>query len=290
MSRAVSARRWALFVTAVAATASLALLSGCGEEEQVDPYVYAPLSAVMGGDTLSVGFLFEIDAPQFEYVRDNVALIREGNRLEFLVGDDLENRYPSLRGALIGVRKTFTPEPTHLVLQRIKRDGVVVEDSLPRPDYVLPRRLRSGEVDLETPGAALPDIEWRHSRTMEPFLPEEDSDELKDIQTGIERFVWAPRPDLPDSVRANPTADDMAWYAVFDDATLLIEDVSPGAHWMLQMMREMDYPLVGSFAMKKMFDYRDRRQEYPDLGHVVGTMRINWFRFGNTFIAGSPQT
>ena len=39
-----------------------------------------------------------------------------------------------LVGALLGVRQTFSPQPTHLVLERIKRDGQIVADSLKAPE------------------------------------------------------------------------------------------------------------------------------------------------------------
>jgi hypothetical protein len=291
MSAVVTPRRWASLPVALVLT-SLALLAftGCGEEEEVDPYVYAPLGAVMDGDTLSVGFLFEIDAPEFEFVRGPVAMIRKGNRLEFLVGDDMENRYPNLQGALLGVRKVFTPQPTHLLLQRIKKNGQVVEDSLPKPEYTLPKLLRSGAVDLETPGAPLPDMEWRRKQTIEQFLPEEEGDDLLQVQSGIETFVQAPRHDLPDSVRANPREEDLAWYAIFPDATVLIEDLTPGAEWMLHLLLAKDLPLVGTFAMKEIYDWSLRRQEIDEqLGHVVGAMKIIWFRYGNTFVEGSAR-
>jgi hypothetical protein len=290
MSAEVNSRRWASWrLFALLTSLALVVLWGCGKDEVVDPYVYAPLGAVMEGDTLSTGFLFEIDAPQFEYVRGPVAVVRKGNRLEFLVGDKLEDRYPSLSGTLLGVQKAFTPQPTHLVLQRIKRGGTVVEDSLPRPEYGLPRLLRAGAVDLETPGAPLPEMSWRRSESIERFLPEEEGDPLLQIQSPIDVFVNVPRHDLPDSLLANPRPEDMAWYAVFPDATVLIEDLTPGAEWMLEMLKAKDYPLIGSFSMKELYDRRVRRVDNETLGHIVGAMKVNWFRFGNTFVEGAER-
>lgn len=291
MSAVSVPRRWALPLL-LGALISLTFtgLVGCGKEQEVDPYVYTTLRAVMHGDTLSPGFLFEIDAPEFEFVRGNVAMIRAGNELEFLVADDLENRYTSLSGALLGVVKTFTPSPTHLVLRRVKRGGVIEADSLPKPQYTLPKLLRAGAIDLETPGAPLPDITWRKTDSLEQFMPQEEGDDLLQIQTGIDRFVWVPAHDLPDSVRANPGEKDMAWYAVFPEATLRIVDLTPGAEWALHYLRAKDLPLVGSVSMTEMIDkYAERKREYGELGHIVGAMKINWFRMANTFVEGSTR-
>jgi len=269
-------------------------LSGCGKKEAVDPYVYDTLRRVTRGDTLSIDFLFEIDAPEFDYVRGNTAMVRDGNVLEFLVGEDLEHNYRNLSGTLLGVRKTFSPSPTHLVIQRIKRNGVVEADSLPVPSsYTMPKLLRAGAVDLETPGAPLPELKWKTKDLKEAratFLPEEEDGDLKPVQTGIEFFVYVPRHDLPDSVKANPPAEDFAWYAVFPESAIEITDLTDGADWMLHLLKDKDLPLIGSFSLLTLEDeYTKRKIEHEGLGHVIGTMKINWFKFSNTFVEGTER-
>jgi hypothetical protein len=289
-----SARRWVLVMLLGLLTVTFVGLSGCGKKEAVDPYVYDSLRRVTRGDTLSVGFLYEIDAPEFDYVRGNTAMVRDGNLLEFLVGEDLEHNYRNLAGTLLGVKKTFSPPPTHLVIQRIKRNGVVEADSLPVPSsYTMPTLLRAGAVDLETPGAPLPDLGWKTKDLKEAratYLPEEEGDDLKPIQTGIETFVYVPRHDLADSVKANPSAEDFAWYAVFAESAVEITELTDGAEWMLHLFLEKDLPLIGSFSMLSIEDvYKKRKIEHETLGHVVGAMKVNWFKFGNTFVEGSER-
>ena len=289
-----SPRRWVSALLLVVLVTTSVALTGCGKKEEVDPYVYDTLRRVTRGDTLSVGFLFEIDAPEFEYVRGNTAIVRDGNLLEFLVAEDLENNYQNLAGTLLGVRKAFAPAPTHYVIQRIKRNGVVEQDSIPAPaSYTLPQLLRAGAVDLETPGAPLPDLGWKRADVDEArstFLPENEGDALKPVQTGIENFVYAPRHDLADSVKANPSDEDFAWYAVFENATVEIVDVSPGADWMLHLLKDKDLPLIGSFSMVSLEEeYSRRKIEHEGLGRVVGTMKINWFKYANTFVQGGVE-
>ena len=287
-----SPRRWVLSLLLGLLAVTLFGMVGCGEKEAVDPYVYDSLRRISRGDTLSTGFLFEIDAPEFDYVSGNTAIIRDGNLLEFMVGEDLENNYRNLSGTLLGVRKSFSPQPTHFVIQRIKRNGVVEADSLPAPaSYVLPRLLRAGAVDLETPGAPLPEMGWKTKdikTARATFLPEEEGKDLKPIQTGIETFVYAPRHDLADSVKANPSDEDYGWYAIFAESTVEITNLTVGSEWMLKMMLKKDLPLIGSFSMLTLEDeYQLRKIEHDGLGRVIGTMQINWFKFGNTFVQGS---
>ena len=284
---------YSLLVLALLALTIFGLI-GCGGKEEVDPYAYDSVRRIMKGDTLSVGFLFEIDAPEVDYARGNTAMIRNGNLLNFLIYQDIEHSYQNLSGTLLGVVKTFSPQPTHLVVQRVKRNGVVEADSIPRPSsYVIPRLLRAGAVDLETPGAPLPELGWKTKDikdARDTFLPAEEDEALRPIQTGIEKFVYSPRHDLADSVKMNPSPEDFAWYAVFPESAIEITDLTPGAEWMLHLLLDKDLPLIGSFSLKTLEDeYQLRKIEHEGLGHVIGTMKINWFKYGNTIIDGSAS-
>jgi hypothetical protein len=287
-----SPRRWLSVLVLGLLAVTIFGLTGCGEKEVADPYAYDSVRRIMKGDTLSTDFLFEIDAPEIEYALGNTAMIRNGNLLNFLVYEDIEHKHQNLTGTMLGVVKSFSPQPTHLVIQRIKRNGVVEADSIPRPgSYVLPRLLRAGAVDLETPGAPLPEIGWKTKDIKEArstFLPEEEDDPLRPIQTGIEKFVYAPRHDLEDDAKLNPSAEDFAWYAVFPESALEITDLTPGAEWMLRLLLDKDLPLIGSFSLLSLEDeYQLRKIEHEGLGHVIGAMKINWFKYGNTFVEAS---
>jgi hypothetical protein len=298
-------RRWAsLFLLGSLTLFVLTGLVGCGEEEVVDPYQYASLNAIMSGavkdttHTFVEGpdgekvethlFRFEIDAPTFEYVRGPVGMVRDGNQLHFLVAQDLENLYPTLQGALLGVKQAFSPQPTHLILERIKRDGQVVRDSIPAPEnYVMPRLLREGAVDITEPGKDLTEAHWRRRETLQQLMPENEGDPFLRFQTGISKIVWVPKHDLPDSVKANPSAEDMAFYAVLPDGAFEIVDLAPGADYILHLLIDEDLPLVGSVSPVAWYeDFAIRRQEFDVIGHPVGELRINWFKYANTFVQG----
>lgn len=289
-------RRWASwFMLGSLTILVLAGLVGCGEKEEVDPYLYASLNAIMSGavkDTVSRNFTYEIEAPQFEFVRGQVGMVRDGNHLHFLVARDLENLYPRLGGTLLGVKQTFTPQPTHLVLERIKRDGVIEADSMAAPEpYVLPRLLRGAAVDITEPGRSLADVRYDRRETLSVLLPEDEGDPLLRFQTGIDDLVWAPRHDLTEEERENPGPEDMAFYAVFPQGTFQLVDLAPGADYMLHLLIAEDLPLVGSVSPKSWVeDYQQRRVEHEGLGHVVGELRINWFKYANTFIQGYRET
>ena len=84
-----SPRRWYSVLVLGLLALTILGLTGCGEKEEVDPYVYDSVRRIMEGDTLSIGFLFEIDSPEFEYVRGNTGMIRNGNLLNILIYEDI---------------------------------------------------------------------------------------------------------------------------------------------------------------------------------------------------------
>ncbi len=271
--------------------AALVGLAGCGGEKEVDPYAYTSLQRVMAGDTLSANFLFEIDAPQLDYAKGDVGIIRQGNQMQFLVGPDLENNYASWAGAKLGVQKRFDHNntTTHLFMMRT-RSGEMITPVDSVESYVLPDVITLSQTELETPGAPLPDLDWQRGSKFEEFLPENEGDALLKVQSIVENFVYMPKHDLSEEFLANPGPNDYAWYAVFPKATLRIVDLDVGAGYVLELLRERNLPLVGSFSLASFEDSRvERRKTYGDLGHICGTMKINWFRFANTYIDGSDN-
>ena len=264
-------------------------LAGCGGDEVVDPYVYTTLERVMAGDTLSADFLFEIDAPTLEYAKGDVGIIRKGNQLHFLVGPDIENNFGNYAGSVLGVAKRFTAvnSTTHLFIKRYRKGEMITPvDSI--GTYVLPGVRTISQNELETPGAPLPDLDWQRPSKIEEFLPENDGDSLIKVQSIVENLVYMPRHDLTEEQQANPAATDYSWYAVFPKSTFRIVNLDEGAPYMLELLKAQNLPLVGSFSLASIEDRRtERRKTHGDLGHVCGTMKINWFRYANTYIVGN---
>jgi hypothetical protein len=271
------------------AVAALVALAGCGGEKEVDPYVYTTLERVMSGDTLSTDFLFEIDAPQLDYAKGDVGIVRKGNQMQFLVGPDIENNYATWAGSVLGVQKRFDHNntTTHLFLKRT-RSGEIITPVDSVASYVLPDLKTLSDTEMETPGAPLPDLDWQRESKIREYLPENEGDPLLQVQSIVEDFVYVPRHDLSEEQQANATAADYSWYAVFPKATFRIVNLETGAGYLLELLKERNLPLVGSFSLVSVEDNRtERRKTYGDLGHICGTMRINWFRYANAYVVGS---
>lgn len=87
-----------------------AVFAGCGGELE-DAYVMTTLQEAARGDILSPNFKFSFDTPNMIGSAKNVALVREGNIIEFFVGDGLSDKAKPLAGKkfVVHARKFFTP-------------------------------------------------------------------------------------------------------------------------------------------------------------------------------------
>ena len=150
---------------ALALAAAIALpLAGCGKKEIENPYEPATLAQAVSGESLNKLFKFELDKPEILAVEGKLALLHEGDRVEFLIGDDLTLLAGLEPGAdfKLGVLREFGTEPEiYLVLEHMIAAGdtsFVTADEPP----VFPSYLDRAEFDaspyanLETELAGLP--------------------------------------------------------------------------------------------------------------------------------------
>lgn len=288
MFAALNHVRLTVLLMAALAVFGLITITGCGDDEVIDPFVYTTMARVMDGDTLSTNFLFEIDTPELDYVVGDVAIVRNGNRMEFLVGPDLENTYANYVGGKIGIEKRFAHGATtsHMFLMR-SRNGEMITPVDSVETYVLPSIFQATAAQIKTPGAPLPELSWRKPSRIKEFMPENEGDALLSVQTMVSVFVNVPRLDLSEEAAAVAGPADRDWYIVFPEASFKVVNLDPGAEYMLNLLLAKNLPLIGSFSVVSVVEgIVNRKKTYGDLGHVMGEMQINWFKYANTFVKG----
>ena len=105
----------------LALVAAIAIpLAGCGKKAIENPYEPVTLAQAVGGESANKLFKFELDTPEILAVQGKLALLREGDRIEFLIGDDLSLLSGIESGAQykLGVLREFGTEPEiYLVLE-----------------------------------------------------------------------------------------------------------------------------------------------------------------------------
>ena len=286
MFAALNHVRLTVLLMAALAVFGLITITGCGDDEVIDPFVYTTMARVMDGDTLSTNFLFEIDTPELDYVVGDVAIVKDGNRMEFLVGPDLENTYANYADGKIGIEKRFAHGATtsHMFLMR-SRNGEMTTPVDSVETYSLPSIFQATKSQIETPGAPLPEFSWNKPSRIKEFLPENEGDALLSVQSMVSVFVNVPRLDLSEEAAAVAGPADRDWYIVFPEASFKVVNLDPGSEYMLNLLLAKNLPLIGSFSVVSVVDsYKDRKKTHGDLGHVMGEMQINWFKYANTFV------
>ncbi len=87
-----------------------AVVAGCGGKLE-DTYVQTTLRDAARGDVVSPSFKYSFDTPTIIGSANNVALVRDGNIIEFFVGDGIAEKTGQLAGKrfVVHARKYFTP-------------------------------------------------------------------------------------------------------------------------------------------------------------------------------------
>lgn len=264
----------ALFALLVLATVPALFLAGCGEDEEVDPYVYGNLDQVTRGEVESENFLFEIHKPEFIYVEGNTGFAKSGNRIEVIVGDDLENRVPSWTDSTrIGVQKFFSPY-VWLMAKRVKVGmETTALDSVESP--VLPNLV---DVNIEeVNGFDIGKLQYNRRQEIEDmagsevqtvgtlhYLPDHEAEEPAETAEGEE-----------------PAEPQMAWYlrAESSDATFKITNVTPRLELAFHLLENENLPFVGGVEIGEPYTWASRRES-----RVSAPVEITWLRYANRYL------
>ncbi|MDZ7861086.1 MAG: hypothetical protein U5O15_10565 [Candidatus Krumholzibacteriota bacterium] len=89
---------------------TVSIFAGCGGELE-ETYTQVSLREANFAGIKSPGYKFSFDTPHFIASKDDAALVREGNLLDFFTGDKLGSEIEALKGKnySVGVTKRFNP-------------------------------------------------------------------------------------------------------------------------------------------------------------------------------------
>jgi len=267
----------------IAVAALLTLANGCSKKKEVDPYVYGSLREVTRGKVESIGFLFEIDCPEFVYIDGNTAIVRDPsdpNLLELLVANDLENRAPSWQGKILGVQKFFTPS-VYLMVRRVK-DGMTTTDVDSCTDFVLPN-FTDPKLE-EIAGFDLSKLTWNARRSQQKDLDDRIGSEFQTAGHVELRpdYEWeAPEGEVKEGEEA-PQAP-MVWYLISadnDKAVFKIKNATKSLDFALKLLTAQNLPFVGGVKIDDINPYRERRRL-----EVTGNLDIEFVTYANRYLA-----
>jgi hypothetical protein len=267
----------------VLATLSALVLAGCGGEEVVDPYVGGTLDQVTRGAIQSENFLFEFYKPDFLYVEGNTGFVKSGNKIEIIVGDDLENRVSSWDDSTkIGVQKFFSPY-VWLMAKRVKNGTQIAElDSVTSP--VLPRLTR---IDIEkVNGFDIGKLRYNKKKDIDDMLDAEVQTAgslhyLPDHEAEAPAEV-AVAADGADGDAAEVVEPAMAWYlkAQKTDAMFKITNVNDKLEMAFHLLENETLPFVGGVKIGEAYTWKDRNKS-----RVSCPVEISYVLYANRYLA-----
>ena len=101
-----------LISTVLATVLVAGLAAGCGGKLE-ETYQMVTLREAGHAQISSPGYKFSFDTPDFIVANGDLAMVREGNLIEFFTGMDIENKLKQVEGRkfVTGARKIFSPLP-----------------------------------------------------------------------------------------------------------------------------------------------------------------------------------
>jgi hypothetical protein len=112
--------RLAARLSALALVPLILAPAGCGKKKIENPYEPATLAQAISGESTNKLFKFELSSPTILAAGNKLALLTEGDRLEFLYADDLSLLGSLDAGCKLGVRREWGSNPdVFLVLEHV---------------------------------------------------------------------------------------------------------------------------------------------------------------------------
>jgi hypothetical protein len=116
-----------LFSSVITAILVTGILASCGGKLE-ESYQMVTIREASHDQIASPGFKFSFDTPKFIAARGDLALVREGNIIEFFTGQDIENKIKIVEGKkfTVGARKMYSPI-THFTIDFMVAGGDTIE-------------------------------------------------------------------------------------------------------------------------------------------------------------------
>jgi hypothetical protein len=253
-----------LISTVLATVLAAGLIAGCGGKLE-ETYQMVTLREAGHDQIASPGFKFGFDTPDFIAAEGDLALVREGNLIEFFTGMDLENKLKQVEGKkfIVGARKVFSPI-THFTVDFFVTGGDTIEVGEPY-SVTFPAMIKGfdegefDQIDITTLGP--------------------ETRELKDIfntkflvsgaELTYEEVDWSGEPE-------------MAWVISWPNVRFFLQDVPPEVELMLKALLNEHHFFDGGI------EYGDRpassTRGYRTRTKIAGPVTLEFVRYAGTAI------
>ena len=235
------------------------LVAGCGGKLE-ENYQMVTIRQAGHDQIASPGFKFGFDTPNFIAAHGDIALVREGNIIEFFSGRDIENKLKQVEGRkfTVGARKMFSPI-THFSVDFFVAGGDTIEVGEPYGVTFPPiiRGFDEGEfeeIDISTLGPNTNDLKDIFNTRFK----------VEGATVTYEEVAWSGEPE-------------MAYVLNFPNVRFFFSEVAP----------EMELILKAFMAENLYFDggieYGDRpatsTRNYRTSTNIAGPVELKFIRY-----------
>lgn len=237
-----------------------AVFTGCGGEVE-ENYVMTTVREASRGDVLTPGFKYGFDTPNIIAAHGNMALVREGNLIEFFTGEDIESKLEQVAGRrfTVAARKLYSPR-IHFTVDFMVAGGDTITVGEPY-EVAFPALLKTieeenfKEVDVTELGPSTLKLKTIFNTK---FLVDE-------ARIGWEEVEW-----MGDTM--------MAFTINLDNVRFIVDDPSDAMALVLKALMNEQHYFDGGIA------YGDRppasTRSYRSRTKIAGKVTIDFIRYG----------
>jgi len=247
---------------AIAVSAVVSMVAGCGEKKPVDPYPRVTLRQITRGKVVSKGFRYKLVNPEVQVLNQSLGLIREGDILEFIGARNLEEK---LQGKLDGdfelaVVKEFSPF-VHFRVEKIYTAAdttfLASTGTLPYPRIQSAAGFRMG--------------------AYEPLSIDDVQYDRTDMLQALENKKFRITAQI-----TRETEDGRAHYILLGgNAKFRVSDPPDGTGLFLKLLVEKGYPFEGGVLMRATEEHSSRMRS-----KIAGTVEVEYVKYGLRIVSG----
>ena len=253
-----------LISTILATVLVAGLLAGCGGKLE-ETYQMVTLREAGHAQITSPGFKFSFDTPDFIAANGDLAMVREGNLIEFFTGMDIENKLKQVEGRkfVVGARKIYSPM-THFTVDFFVAGGDTIE--VGEPYAVVFPPIIKGFDDGDYEEIDISKLSPQTNRLKDIF---NTKFQVEKAVVTYEEVAWSGDPE-------------MAYVLNFPNIRFFIEDIAP----------EMEIALKAFMSENLYFDggvsYGDRpptsTRNYRTSSKIAGPVTLEYIRYAGSVL------
>ncbi|MCK4235584.1 MAG: hypothetical protein KAX38_00600 [Candidatus Krumholzibacteria bacterium] len=243
------------------------ILAGCGGKVE-ETYIMTTLREATRGSILSPGFKFGFDTPKFISTHKNLALVREGNLIEFFTGRDIENKSKLVEGKkfTLGARKIFNPV-VHFTVDFMVSGGDTVRVGEPY-EVSFPTLMKKFEYDTEGFEEVDLDALTSNTRLLKPIF--NTSFLVKNGKVAYE--------EIPDPKGKEPS---MEFTLRLKNVRFVIDDLSDEMQLILKALINENLYFEGGVSYGSRPTTSQKYRKANDLG---GKVKVDFIKYGNLVV------